>query len=75
VAGLDTLTQDTKVKTTFPVNGIPINGSITNSLNATEQTNTITTEASIGLDQGKVSANAYVNVSSSKDFKGGGHKL
>jgi hypothetical protein len=70
-AGVKTeVSQVNKVKTTVAVEGVPVNLSATNTVNATNQTVTNTTEVSVGVDQGATQAKVYVNNSTTTQMNG-----
>jgi hypothetical protein len=65
-----TQTATTTIKNTTTIEGVPINTSLSTTLNATDQSVTNTAEVSVGIDNGNLQAKGFVNVSNTQHSDG-----
>ncbi len=60
----------TALKNTTLVDGVPINTTLSTTINATDESITKSAELSVGVDKGNLQGKAFVNVSSTTNSDG-----
>lgn len=65
-----TQTMTTALKNTTLVDGVPINTTLSTTINATDESITKSAELSVGVDKGNLQGKAFVNVSSTTNSDG-----